>query len=83
MKDVTWIEAKDAANIAMGVINPKLSDNHKDFILEANVALPAILKQIAVHAFLYGNTVFGKELLVIRNALGQIEDKGYIGCGER
>ena len=79
MKNVTWEQAKDAANTAMGVINPKLNDNHKDFILEANVALPSILKIVAVHAFIHGNTVFGRELLIIRNALEQIEDKGYIG----
>ena len=81
MKDVAWIETKNAANRCFWVMKPRL--NGYDVVKNIyNDGLPQILKDIAVHAFLYNPLEFGEDILIVKNALYQLEDKGFIGEGK-
>jgi len=82
MKDVNWTQAKEAANNCVWKINPRLtiySDPVAD-VFDNN--LPSVLSIIAKHCFIYGYGDMGQNIIVIKNALIQIEDTGFIGGWE-
>ena len=81
MKDVEWMETKSAANRCFWKMKPRLKG--VDVVTNIyNGCLPQILKDIAVDAFMYNSYKFGSDILIIKNGLYQLEDKGFIGEGK-
>ena len=79
MKERTWSEVKESANICLVKMNGKLSIFEDPVLTIFNNDLPSALKEIAVYTFVYGKGCFGTELLDIRNGLNQLQEKGFIG----